>query len=151
MARPAFCALLACALVLGSAAGTAWAGGKYYRWVDENGQVHFGERPQGAAAEELELRVPGRGEPGNITPASGRQSAGEQQDEPAGAAEEAPSAEELAEQKEKCQRARKDIAVYSTGRRLRVQGEGGTVEYLTEEKRAEWLDRLRKAEEKFCN
>jgi hypothetical protein len=31
-------------LILGLATGAAWAQGKLYRWVDENGVVHFGDR-----------------------------------------------------------------------------------------------------------
>jgi len=31
-------------LIFGLAAGAAWAEGKLYRWVDENGVVHFGDR-----------------------------------------------------------------------------------------------------------
>jgi len=29
-----------------------------YRWVDENGQVHFGSRPQGSNAESIDVRTP---------------------------------------------------------------------------------------------
>lgn len=153
MARSVFSLLLACVLAIG-APGTAWADGKYYRWVDENGQVHFGERPQeGAAAEELQLRVPGRGEPGNIVPAVGKQPPAVteqghgQNAETPGSSVDVDATERL----EKCQRARKDIATYASGRRLRIQSKSGEVEYLTEEKRAEWLVNLRKAEEKFCD
>jgi hypothetical protein len=31
-------------LIFGLAAGAAWTEGKLYRWVDENGVVHFGDR-----------------------------------------------------------------------------------------------------------
>lgn len=30
--------------------------GQVYRWVDENGQVHFGQQPQGAEARVIEVR-----------------------------------------------------------------------------------------------
>lgn len=155
MTRSIFTPLLVCMLVIGTA-GVAWAGEKYYRWVDENGQVHFGERPQeGAAAEELQLRAPGRGEPGNILPAAGRRSpaATEQGHGQNAPPPDDPSAAGVAaaERKAKCQLARAEIATYSSGRRLRVRDKNGEVEYLTEEKRAEWLVNLRKAEEKFCD
>ena len=40
---------------------TAGAAEKYYRWVDEEGQVHFSSKSQDDGAEELQLRTPGRG------------------------------------------------------------------------------------------
>lgn len=30
--------------------------GQVYRWVDENGRVHFGQQPQGATAQVIEVR-----------------------------------------------------------------------------------------------
>lgn len=30
--------------------------GQVYRWVDENGQVHFGQQPQGGNAQTVEVK-----------------------------------------------------------------------------------------------
>jgi hypothetical protein len=45
--RPLFCCLL---LLPGLAAA------EIYRWVDANGQVHFGQRPAAPGAEQIEVR-----------------------------------------------------------------------------------------------
>jgi hypothetical protein len=37
-----------------------------YRWVDDNGRVHFGDRPSSDSAQELELKRPPRPRTGNI-------------------------------------------------------------------------------------
>lgn len=50
-----FCRALPVVLSLAIAGGAAAA--KVYRWVDENGDVHFGDRPTRDNAQELEIKV----------------------------------------------------------------------------------------------
>ena len=150
--RPALNAVLPVLLAGAVAAGfpaDAGAGEKYYRWVDENGQVHVGSRPEpgdGEEARELELRAPGRGEPG---PAAGTASPEPGQEEAGG--EEPVTAGEAARREQNCLIARRQIASYSTGRRVRYRNEQGEYEYLTEETRATWLEDSRRAEKEYCN
>lgn len=54
-ARPAGCRALLLVLLLAATASAS--AGKVYKWVDEHGNVHFGDRPRDNGAEELEIRV----------------------------------------------------------------------------------------------
>jgi hypothetical protein len=45
------------ALVLLLAVTGNVTGAKVYKWVDENGDVHFGDRPADDAAQELEIKI----------------------------------------------------------------------------------------------
>lgn len=124
---------------------TVGAAEKYYRWVDEEGQVHFSSKSQDERAEELQLRTPGRGTA--VPGATGQQdtkAGNEPEPEPEPAVEQA-------RRQANCETAREQIASYSTGRRVRYKDESGEYQYLTEQRRAQWLEDSRRVEQEFCN
>ncbi|MDH3714625.1 MAG: DUF4124 domain-containing protein [Gammaproteobacteria bacterium] len=58
-------------LVLLLAFTGAAAGAKVYKWVDEDGNVHFGDRPPADAAQELQIKVrPSTAPPSQALPGS---------------------------------------------------------------------------------
>ena len=156
-----FIVLLSAAITLPHAS----AGKTIYRWVDDDGIVHFGNRaPEGVKATEVALK-PGTDEPGrpqeNADPSP-------EPDTTAGAEEEAPLS--VAEQRRqaraerrqkynedrqkmesqcKTMRAQKDFVEPSP--RVLVQGEDGNPRRLNDEEREEMLDEANAFLAKNCN
>ncbi len=127
-----------------------------YRWTDENGNVHYGDRPTGAETEQRVAIASRRtdnaavqaayntryGEPKNGSAAS------EEEDKPMTRAERRAKAEERAAT---CQRYRDRLETLVTSRRLYREDENGERVYLDD---AESQDARTKAEElveQYCD
>ena len=123
-----------------------------YRWVDENGQVHFGDQSREARTYA-------------IKPHSGSSAQGDQQQRMhntrkllnAYQIERQQALEHQAEQKEKadkrktnCNRARDDLRKYTEVGNIYRLGEDGEREYLSERDRASLLQRSRQAVAHWC-
>lgn len=130
------CVLLLAALVT-SAPGALLAG-QIYKWTDDDGVVHFGDRPSGADSETVILLTT---EPTDRTQAQARvQSRAEARSaaarEEAAAAAEGPTEEELLaeaeERAEKCTMFKERLEKFVTSRRLYRQDENGERVYLDE-------------------
>lgn len=119
---------LAGALLLAGFATAAAA--EIYRWVDENGQAHYGDRPpKGAEAERI---LPGSR---SFDAASTRTSA----PQPAGGDDTAEAPADEAERtarirREQCQKARERLENYREASRIRVQEEDGVRELSPDER-----------------
>lgn len=145
-------AVLACAML---AAASAQA--DVYQWTDEQGNVHYGDRPMGAGAQErLDIRsaptdpsaVRERSEARRQALAERREAAEEQ------AAGE-PTPEELRAEREerqkKCSESRERLQKYLTSRRLYREGEDGERVYLDEEQMAVARARAQETVEEYCS
>jgi hypothetical protein len=124
-----------------------------YRWVDENGQVHFGDQARGASTH-------------SIKPHSGPSTQVNQQRrmqktrkllnayrmERQQARQHKAKQRELAEKRNRdCIRARDDLRKYTDYGNIYTLGENGERQYLSEKQRAALLQRSREAVARLCN
>ena len=133
---------------LGLAEGTAIAG--VYKWVDEQGQVHYGERPEGQDAEKMTIRSNETTTPREIK--SDDKDADEHAEPEAEQAEKAPVEKYVPayEKQRMCREANTDIANISSRGRMREVDSQGNYRYLTEQERQQRLSAARKKQAKFC-
>ena len=132
--------ILACSVLLTLSTGAT--AGQIYKWVDAQGNVHFGSQPpegQEAASVNPNISQPKIAAPAAKAPeASGEDKEQEKLDEQARAA----ASKREAELKVYCERIRKDLAQMKASPRVRVE-ENGELRRLTEEERQ---DRIAKSE-----
>ena len=147
-------AILVAALTL---AGTAVASETIYKWTDEDGNVHYEDRPTGAATEErLNLsyrRTSGASVQQRVQARLDRQAARAEEKTVKEAArqDEADKAAAAAEREQACANARTRLESYLQSRRLYRTNASGEREYLDDSAREE---ARRKAEEKvseYCS
>jgi len=147
------------ALLLATAAlafATGVSANEIYKWTDENGNIHYEDRPSGEPTEErLALsygRTDSRAVQQRIAAHHERQAARDEAKSVAAAAEQeaADNAAAAAERKQACERARTRLETYLQSPRLYRTDENGERVYLDDEQRQE---ARRKAEEQvteFC-
>lgn len=145
------CAVAALTVSAGAAAN------EIYRWVDADGNVHYEDRPKGAASEErIDItyrRTDGGAVNDRIQARLDRQASRDEAKSVAAAAEkEAADNAAAAEERQKaCERSRARLESYLQSRRLYRTDENGERVYLDDEQRTE---ARRKAEEQvaeFCS
>ena len=141
-------------LVLGAgpfAAGNTLAGGEVYRWVDENGVVHFGDQPDAKAKANAEVVQIQPGPAGSSqAPAATTAETG---NDPASAApsyaqrlreERAAKRKEAAEQRKtvdgNCRRSREVVAQLEPSPRVNVTHEDGSVTRMDDNERLRVLN-----------
>ena len=148
--------ILSCAVAAMVFAGGAMAS-EIYKWVDEDGNVHYEDRPSGAASEErLAMtfsRTSNSAVNERVKARLDRQATREEARATAAAAEKeaANNAQAAAEQQQACERARTRLESYLQSRRLYRTDENGERVYLDDAQRQE---ARRKAEEQiteFCS
>ncbi len=146
----------ALALILAvTVTGTASAS-EIYKWVDEDGGVHYGDRPTGAASEE---RLTVRSRP--TDPEAVQSQVVARLNEQAARAEaqanapQGPSEEELRaearERAEKCSTYRQRLEKFTQSRRLYREDENGERVYLDEEQTQAARDRVQNQVEEYCS
>lgn len=123
--------ILACSVLL--ALSTGATAGQIYKWVDGQGNVHFGSQPpegQDAAAVNPNVSQPKAAPKSPLQPADDADPEQQKLDEKV--------KEEVAKQdkerKEYCQRMRNDLAMLKNNPRLRVE-DGDSARRMTEEER----------------
>ena len=129
---------LAVALMFAFVPSGAVYAGDIYKWTDEEGNVHFGDRPDGESSERLAIQSkptdPARIQAQTQARAEARTKAAE---EKAAAAAQGPSPEELQAQAEeraqKCTHYKDKMQKYVTSRRLYREDESGERVYLDDE------------------
>lgn len=144
-------------------AGTALAG-DIYRYTDEQGNVHYVDRPTGAETEERVAIASRRTDAAAVQARydsrfSGKPSAGTDPAAEQGTAEEQPAAkqtraEKLAarrERQQKCQSYRDKMETLVTARRLYRQDENGERQYLEENEIQEARDKVQQLIEENCS
>ncbi len=148
--------VLGCAVMALTFAGGATAN-EIYRWVDAEGNVHYGDRPSGAPTEQrLQLsyaRTDGSAVEKRVQDRLDAQSAqAEAQAEQAKAEQEAAEEAEIAaEQQRACESARERLETYRSSRRLYKADENGERVYLDEEQRAAASRRIEEQIAEYCN
>ncbi len=116
-----------------------------YKWVDESGQVHYGEQPGNTGAEKVIIRQHETTKPRPINKAE------EETDQQA----EVPAEPEVPkiskkEKRQLCNEATNDIASISSRGRMREINNKGEYVYLTEQQRQKRLSAARKKQREFC-
>lgn len=144
---------VACAALLVSGLAT---GGEIYKWIDENGNVHYEDRPIGEANVErvVEVRsrntdkaaVAARVEEQRKARAAARQVAAEA---PAGMSKEELRAEQQARH-EKCQSYRAKLQAFLTAPRMYKEDEAGERVFLEEDEIMAARARVEEKIEEYC-
>ncbi len=124
-----------------------------YKWVDENGQVHYGEQPGNTGAEKITIRQNETTKPRPINKAeedaaeSGKKNT-DQQAEEFGEWEEVPPSQK--EKRKLCNEAKSDLAAINSRGRMREINEKGEYIYLTEPERQQRISAAQKKQREFC-
>ena len=138
-----------------------------YKWVDESGQVHYGERPSGAGAERMTIRTNETTKPRQLQTLDNE--ADNETDKqltssPDGSTADAEKAEETLKKPDKpekpkispqekrrlCNEAKSDIAAITSRGRMREITKKGEYIYLTEKQRQQRLSAARKKQREYC-
>lgn len=124
-----------------------------YKWVDENGQVHYGEQPGNTGAEKITIRQNETTKPRPINKTeeaaeSGKKNTGEQAEE-FGEWEEVPASKK--EKRKLCNEAKSDLAAINSRGRMREINEKGEYVYLTEPQRQQRISAAQKKQREFCH
>lgn len=139
-------------LLLAATPGIAMSA-SVYKWTDENGVTHFGDRqPAGAQSEKVNVRsgTASGSASGRPTPQQRVNQLEEQQQ--ADAVSRRQAAEEEARQKQRqanCETARTNLQVISNNARIRIE-ENGEQRYLSQEEIAEQRQKFEEIADKNC-
>ncbi len=122
-----------------------------YKWVDDNGQVHYGEHPGNTGAEKVTIRQNETTKPrtNKNTEDDGAKSDKKDKEQQA----EAPLVEVEPTKKEKrkyCNEAKQDLAAINSRGRVREINEKGEYTYLTEPERQKRISDAQKKQREFC-
>jgi len=148
--------LIAVGLMLALMAAGAALASEIYKWVDDEGNVHYGDRPVGEQVELLEIESrptdPARIQAMNQARAADRARATEAK---AAAALEQPTATELREDADerarKCTVYKAQLEAYTNNRRLYNQTADGEREYLSDDEVRATRERAAQQVEEFCS
>jgi len=118
------------------------------RWVDEQGRVHYGDRPPSRSAATV-LPLP-------ATPAASNEVAppapGSDALLPPGSVVEGDLALDAAQQRRLCQQAGDNLALFRDGRRLRLRdAQSDEFRFLTEAERSRELARAEQQQRRYCD
>jgi len=122
-----------------------------YKWVDDNGQVHYGEHPGNTGAEKVTIRQNETTKPRTNKNAEDDGSKADKKDKEQQA--EAPLVEVEPTKKEKrkyCNEAKQDLAAINSRGRVREINEKGEYTYLTEPERQKRISDAQKKQREFC-
>ena len=145
------------AAVAAMAFATGAAASEIYKWTDENGNVHYEDRPTGAATEErlqLTYRRTSRSAVNQRVQAQVNRQAEREEARSAAAAAEQEAAENAAaaaERQQACERARARLETYLQSRRLYRTDENGERVYLDEAQRQEARKKAEDQITEFCS
>jgi hypothetical protein len=148
----ALCALLAGGIVAAAEEGTV------YRWIDRDGTPHYQDRPpEGAPAEELNLRYrltdPAALQAAARSKSEVDEAAALREGQQAGdaAAEAAARAEVKRQRETNCKQARERLEKYNTAHRLYKPGADGERQYLTDEETDKARAEARRTVDEWCS
>lgn len=132
----------------------AWAE-QVYRWVDENGVVHFSATPpEGKSAEQRPLRYIRNPDPAAAEAARKRWSEQAEQREKAGqeaATQGGQSAAERAERASNCQAAREIVSRLQSAPATRYRQDDGSYRMYTPDEIAQKVSEAREREREYCD
>lgn len=123
-----------------------------YKWVDEEGRVHYGEKPPHANAERIEIR-----EPSGATPTVRQYNVDRdkmlqimEEERLQKQVDERNAEQERQALAEKCATIEKRLAEMQRGGRVYTRDENGERVYLTEEEVTAEINRMQKAHKQHC-
>lgn len=107
----------------------------YYRWKDENGQIHYGSRPpQGVEAVKIKTYGGGTSTESN-TPDQASNSGSDSADGDSGSQSE--TAQRIsAERKQQCDNEKQRLSTLESSARIRMKNDDGSTKYLSPEEQA---------------
>lgn len=137
--------------VLLVAAPTMTSAASVYKWTDENGVTHFGDRqPTGQQSESVSIRTGKPSESNLQSPQEQVKALEEQEAEQAVRQEESAVEEARRKQREaNCETARSNLSILQRNSRIRVE-EDGEQRYLSEEEIAEQRTKFEEIAEENC-
>ena len=126
---------------------TSLNAGTIHKWVDENGNVHYGDAPPVKTKSES-VRVlsapsnPGKALPRLSVPDSTQQADGGESGE-----------QEISEEQASkiCEAARQDLEIINTSTRIKLQQADGSIRYLDSAEIAERKTKSQAEVDRFCN
>ena len=131
--------------------------GEIYKWVDENGNVHYVDRPSGAPTEER-VNIVSRSTDNSSVQASidARRERVAQREEARAEREEkeaeaAKAQAELEDRKKKCEQYRARLERFLASQRLYREDESGERTYLEENEIIEARNRVQAQIQEYCN
>ncbi len=148
--------VLSCAVMAMTIAGGAMAN-EIYKWTDENGNVHYEDRPSGAASEErLDItyrRTDGSAVQKRVQTRVDAQTSRREAESVAAAAREEAADNAAADEarKQKCERSRARLESYLQSRRLYRTDENGERVYLDDAQRQEARQKAEEQISEFCS
>ena len=128
-----------------SSAGMVFAG-DIYKWTDEDGNVHYGDRPTSEVSEESLAVSSGPTDPSMVHARYEAKAAAIDSGKPA---PEELRAQDL-EQEEKCATSKARLQKFLTSRRLYRQDENGERVYLDEDETLAARERVQNQVEEYC-
>jgi len=149
-------ALMLTVVVALTASGVALSG-EIYKWTDEDGNVHYEDRPTGASAVER-VNIVSRSTDGSAVQASidsrrervsAREEARTKKAE--AQADKAKEQAELENRKQKCDQYRARLENYLQSQRLYREDESGERTYLDEQQILEARNKVQEQIQEFCN
>ena len=138
-----------------SASGIAFAN-DIYKWTDDDGNVHYGDRPTGDATEERMAISSRATNPAKVQArAQSRYAPKEPAEEAAASEPQGPTEEDLraqaAERKEKCDTYKARLQKFVQSRRLYKQDENGERVYLDEDQTQAARERVANQVQEYCH
>lgn len=125
-----------------------------YKWVDENGRVHYGEQPGNTGAERVTIRKNETTAPRTVksNEDSGQAEGKEQKTDPATAEAKKPEEPKIPkkEKRRMCKEATNDIASIISRGRMREINKKGEYTYLSEKQRQKRLSAAKKKQREYC-
>jgi hypothetical protein len=140
-----------CVVVVASF-GLATAQAGIYKWVDDDGQVHYGERPVGQAAEKLRIKVPAPATPAASTAEDNKKDDSKQSAQPPARLPDEWVEKKLSssEKRQRCSSARQRLQTIQGRARLKETDAKGNVRALTPKERDSRIKKLRKDIREYC-
>ncbi|MEP1213614.1 MAG: DUF4124 domain-containing protein [Marinobacter sp.] len=122
-----------------------------YKWTDENGVTHFGDRqPTGQQAESVSIRTGQRSENNRQSPQEQVKALEEREAKQAERRDENAVEEARRKQREaNCETARSNLSILQRNSRIRVE-ENGEMRYLSEDEIAEQREKFEEIAEENC-
>jgi hypothetical protein len=147
--------LIAAAAILTLAVPGAVLAGDIYKWVDEDGNVHYGDKPIGTQSERMAIESrptdPSRVSAATESLMASRDAAAERRaDMDATAAEQAELRAEAEQRAERCASARAQLQRMLTARRVYQEDENGERVYLDDAERNAARERVENQIDDYC-
>ena len=142
-------------MIVVSTSGIAFAN-DIYKWTDEDGNVHYGDRPTGDATEERVAISSSSTNPSKVQArAQSRYAPKESAAEAVANEPQGPTEDELriqaAKRKEKCDTYKARLQKFVQSRRLYKQDENGDRVYLDEDQTQAARERVENQVQEYCN